>query len=73
MANEARERLGEAIEPFGHEGRLFVVGKPGDLLGESPEGADPAPHSAMTAPVDGRPPLIERVREANARSRGELL
>ncbi|EKX65951.1 hypothetical protein STRIP9103_03430 [Streptomyces ipomoeae 91-03] len=46
---------------------------PDDPLVVGAEGSDLAPHSPVTAPVDGDALLRHRVREANARSRGELL
>jgi hypothetical protein len=70
MANTAREALSEAIDQFGHEGRLLVFHDPGDPLGTTAEGADLAPHSGLEAP---RSKLREQVAKANARSRGEIL
>ncbi|MFE4577325.1 hypothetical protein [Streptomyces chartreusis] len=63
MASSARERLSEAIQLFGDDGKLIVFKDPDDPLGTTAEGADLAPHSG----------LRERVAKANARSRGEIL
>ncbi|MEU8950885.1 hypothetical protein [Streptomyces sp. NPDC048489] len=70
MAQTARERLSEAMELFGDEGRLMVYRAADDPLGTTAEGADPAPHSGIEAP---RSKLSEAVARANAQSRGEVL
>ena len=68
MASDARARLSQAFDVFGSNGMLLVFHDSGDLLGTTAEGADPPPHSGA-----GRTSLQERVAEANARSRGEIL
>jgi hypothetical protein len=70
MAHTARERLSEAMELFGHEGRLLVFRDGDDPFGTTAEGADPAPHSGVETP---RSRLSEAVARANAKSRGEVL
>lgn len=73
MTSKARASLAKAMELFGDDGRLRVFKDPDDPLVVGAEGSDLAPHSPVTAPVDGDALLRHRVREANARSRGELL
>ncbi|MER6532185.1 hypothetical protein [Streptomyces sp. NPDC001508] len=68
MASDARARLSEAFDLFGSNGMLLVFYDPDDPLGTTAEGADAALHSGV-----GRTTLRERVAEANARSRGEIL
>jgi hypothetical protein len=70
MAGTARERLSEAIELFGHEGKLLVFRDTDDPFGTTAEGADLVPHSGVERP---RSRLREEVARANARSRGEIL
>lgn len=70
MPQSAREGLSEAIKLFGHDGQLVVFKDSGDPLGTTAEGANPPPYSGTEGP---RPKLREKVAEANARSRGELL
>jgi hypothetical protein len=70
MAQTARERLSEAIELFGHEGKLLVFRDADDPFGTTAEGADTAPYSGIERP---RSRLREEVAKANARSRGEIL
>jgi hypothetical protein len=70
MAGTARERLSEAIELFGHEGKLLVFRDTEDPFGTTAEGADLVPHSGVERP---RSRLREEVARANARSRGEIL
>ncbi|QFQ96313.1 hypothetical protein F9278_08980 [Streptomyces phaeolivaceus] len=71
MSGSARARLAEAIKLFGTDGRLLVFHDPHDPCGSTAEGADLAPHSGIERTTD--PTLREKVREANARSRGEVL
>ncbi len=73
MPSDARARLAKAIAEHGDAGRLILFKDPLDPGGFSAEGADLAPHSALTVPTDGRPSLTDRLREVNARSRGGLL
>lgn len=73
MPSTARALLREATELFGYQGCLLVFKNPEEELGDYAESADETPHSVLTAPLNGRAPLRERVRHANARSRGELL
>lgn len=69
MARTARQRLAEAIEEFGEEGTVEVRHDPFDPCGYEAEGADLPPHDGISRPRD----LLDRVRQVNARSRGEIL
>ncbi|MEV5880952.1 hypothetical protein AB0L75_43665 [Streptomyces sp. NPDC052101] len=68
MTSDARARLSEAFNLCGSNGMGLVFHDPDDPLGTTAEGADAPPHSDV-----GRSSLRERVAEANARSRGEIL
>ncbi|MFJ8930572.1 hypothetical protein ACIRLA_28685 [Streptomyces sp. NPDC102364] len=65
MTESARQKLAAKIRDEGENGRLVVLR---DAFEVPTEGADLAPHSALTAPRGDRPPLIERVKELNAES-----
>ncbi|MGP2442553.1 hypothetical protein [Streptomyces sp. JW3] len=71
MASSARAALSEAIEEYGVNGRLLVFHDPGDPFGTTAEGADLPPYGGD--PWGRRSRLREKVAEANARSRGEIL
>jgi hypothetical protein len=73
MPSKARALLREATKIFGYKGCLLVFKNPEEEMGDNAEPADRTPHSALRAPLKGRAPLCERVRHANAWSRGELL
>ncbi|GAA0914095.1 MULTISPECIES: hypothetical protein [Streptomyces] len=64
----AREKLSEAFERFGEDGRLRVL--KGDPFGTLTESTDPPPDFD---PEGARSKLHEKLAEANARSRGEIL
>ncbi|MFE9924234.1 hypothetical protein ACFYQA_22430 [Streptomyces sp. NPDC005774] len=70
MAHSAREALSEAIERYGTDGMLLVFHDPDDPCGTTAEGADLPPLARVGKPGTE---LSERVGQANARSRGELL
>jgi hypothetical protein len=63
MASDARAKLSEAIELFGADGALVVFKDLDDPGGTTAEGADLPPLTRLS----------EKVAEANARSRGEIL
>lgn len=69
QTSEARARLSQAIRLFGADGALVVFKDPDDPGGTTAEGADLPPLKRL----DPTPSLSEKVAEANARSRGEIL
>ncbi|KMS91726.1 hypothetical protein ACZ91_08785 [Streptomyces regensis] len=68
MTSDARARLSQAMDQYGHDGQLLIFNDPDDPFGTTAEGAELAPHSGLE-----HSRLRKEVARANARSRGEIL